>query len=250
MTNFFTSIFYQPILNLLVFLYNVVSFQDLGISIILLTIIIKAVFWPLSRSSIKSQKSLQDLQPKIEELKKKFGDDRAGLSQATMDLYKENKVNPFSSCLPLLIQLPFLFAVYRVFANGLNNHLELVYPFIVKPEVINTMSLGFLDLSEPNVYLAVLAGLAQFWQARMMMRSKPSVNTPGAKDENMAAIMNKQMMYFMPAITIFIGLSLPGGLTLYWFTFTMFTAIQQVITFRHKSDSLGAPSTIEGEIVK
>jgi len=249
MSQIFTTIFYQPILNLLIFLYNTVAFNDLGVAIILLTAVIRLVFWPLSRSSIKSQKALQDLQPKIEELKKKYGEDKVALSQATMNIYKDNKVNPFSSCLPLLIQLPFLFAVYQVFRDGLNSKLELVYSFISRPETINTISLGFLDLAKPNIYLAVLAGLAQFWQAKMMMSSKPVVATPGSKDESMASIMNKQMLYFMPAITIFIGLSLPGGLTLYWFVLTLLTALQQLITFRKKTDHQ-AGQIIEGEIIK
>lgn len=248
MSQIFTTVFYQPILNLLIFLYNTIAFNDLGVAIILLTIVIRLVFWPLSKSSIKSQKALQDLQPKIEELKKKYESDKAALSQATMELYKNNKVNPFSSCLPLLIQLPFLFAVYQVFRDGLNNKLSLVYSFVGRPEVINTFSFGFLDLAKSNVYLAVLAGLAQFWQAKMMMASKPVINTPGSKDESMAAIMNKQMLYFMPAITIFIGLSLPGGLTLYWFVLTLLTALQQLITFRKKTDN-DAGKTIEGEII-
>ncbi|MFA5131577.1 MAG: YidC/Oxa1 family membrane protein insertase [Patescibacteria group bacterium] len=253
MANLFTVIFYQPILNLLVFLYNTVSFHDLGIAIVLLTVLIKLILWPFGQQSIKSQKSLQDLQPKIDELKKKYADDKVGLSKATMEMYKENKVNPFSSCLPLLIQLPVLFAVYRVFRDGLSSKLDLVYPFVYKPEIINSISLGFLDLSKPSIYLAVLAGLAQFWQARMMITKKPVVKTEGAKDENMMAIMNKQMLYFMPAITIFIGISLPGGLTLYWFVITILTALQQLFVFKKKKNS-GAlttkSETIEGEIVK
>ncbi|MFA5024409.1 MAG: YidC/Oxa1 family membrane protein insertase [Patescibacteria group bacterium] len=249
MSNLFTVIFYQPILNLLVFLYNTVSFNDLGVAIILLTVVIKAVFWPLGQTAIKSQKALQDLQPKIDDLKKKYTD-KTELSRATMDLYKNNKVNPFSSCLPLLIQLPFLWAVYRVFRDGLNNNLDLVYSFIHRPETMNVMSLGILDLSKRSIILAVLAGLAQFWQAKMTMTKKPVVSTPGSKDESMAAIMNKQMLYFMPAITIFIGISLPGGLTLYWFIFTVLTALQQLLTFRKKSDSSESNKTVEGEIVK
>lgn len=249
MAHFFTVVFYQPILNLLVWLYNVVSFQDLGVAIILLTAVIKLVLWPLGQSSIKSQKAMQDLQPKLDELKVKYKDDKAGLSQATMALYKDNKINPLSSCLPLLIQLPFLFAVYQVFRDGMNSKLDLVYSFISRPETINAISFGFLDLSKPNVYLAVLAGLAQFVQAKMMMTKKPAVSTPGSKDESMAAIMNKQMLYFMPAITIFIGISLPGGLTLYWFVLTLFTALQQFIVFRHKkAQNPGGP--VEGEIIK
>ncbi|MFA6514186.1 MAG: YidC/Oxa1 family membrane protein insertase [Patescibacteria group bacterium] len=247
MADLFTKIFYQPILNLLVFLYNVIPFNDFGTAIILLTVIIKLVFWPLGGKAIKSQKALQDLQPKIDALKKQYADDKVGLSRATMDLYKENKVNPFSSCLPLLIQLPFLWAVYRVFSDGISNNLGLVYSYIHRPEVINTISFGFLDLAKPNVYLAVLAGAAQFWQAKMMITKKPAVQSTGAKDENMMAIMNKQMLFIMPAVTVFIGISLPGGLTLYWFTITLLTAIQQYLTFRKHST---ATEIIEGEIVK
>lgn len=248
MSQLFTTIFYQPILNLLVFLYNTISFQDLGVAIILLTVIIKAILWPLNKKSIKSQKDLQELQPKLNELKKQYGDDKMGLSQATMNLYKESKINPLSSCLPLLIQLPFLFAVYRVFRDGLNNKLDLVYSFINKPEVINGVFLGFLDLNKPSIYLAVLAGLAQFWQAKMMSTKKPEVKTDSSKDESMTSIMNKQMLYFMPAITIFIGISLPGGLTLYWFIITLLTALQQALIFKKKTSTL--KETIEGEIVK
>ena len=249
MVHFFTVVFYQPILNLLVFLYTTVSFHDLGIAIILLTAIIKLAFWPLGRSSIKSQKALQDLQPKIEELKKEHKGNPAELSRATMELYKTNKVNPFSSCLPLLLQLPFLFAVYQVFRDGVGNKLDYVYSFVSRPEFINPISFGFLDLAKSNVYLAVLAGLAQFWQAKMMSTTQPAVKVPGSKDESMTAIMNKQMLYFMPVITIFIGLSLPGGLTLYWFVLTLFTALQQLVTFK-KKDGDAAPKTIEGDIIK
>lgn len=250
MANFFTIVFYQPILNLLVYLYNTISFHDLGLAIIFLTAVLKLILWPLGRSAIKSQKSLQDLQPKINELKKEYGNDKTALSRATMDLYKKNKVNPFSSCLPLLIQLPFLIAVYRVFRDGVNNKLDYVYSFIARPEAINLVSFGFLDLGKPSIPLAVLAGLAQFWQAKMMITKQPVVKTPGSKDESMAAIMNKQMLYFMPAITIFIGISLPGGLTLYWFVLTLLTVLQQLVTFRKKSDTAAENKIIEGDIVK
>ena len=249
MLSLFQLIFYQPILNLLVFLYNSAAFQDLGIAIILLTILIKLILWPLSQKSIKSQKSLQELQPKIDELKAKYKDKQQEMGAALMALYKENKINPFSSCLPLLIQLPFFIAVYRVFRDGLSKHLDLVYSFIAKPEIINTTFLGLLDLSKPNIYLAILAGLAQFWQAKMMMakKKKAVVNSSPNKDESMTAIMNKQMLYFMPALTIFIGITLPGGLTFYWLILTLLTILQQFLVARSQNNKL---SLIEGEVIK
>jgi len=248
MQHIFQVIFYQPILNLLVFLYNTISFKDFGVAIILLTIIIRLILWPLSQKSIKAQKDLQNLQPKINELKEKFKGDKQAQSLATMQLYKEHKINPFSSCLPLLVQLPFLIAVFNVFRDGLTNKLGLLYSFVEKPEAINFIAFGFLDLSKPNIYLAVLAGVAQFWQAKMMIAKRPEIKSPGAKDEDMAAIMSKQMTYLMPVMTIFIGASLPGGLTFYWFLVTILTALQQLIII--KSDKDKKVSVVEGEIVK
>ena len=252
MYHLFEVIFYQPILNLLVFLYNTVSMQDLGVAIILLTVLIKLILWPLSRKSIKAQKEMQELQPKIDELKSQYKgkEKQQEMGKALMDLYKEHKVNPFSSCLPLLLQLPFFIAVYQVFRNGLSEHLDLVYSFIPRPEVINSVFLGFLDLSKPNIYLAVLAGGAQFWQAKMMMvkKSKNQVVGSDNKEDSMAAIMNKQMLYFMPALTIFIGITLPGGLTLYWLVLTLLTVLQQLLMNKPHHDKKN--SVIEGEIVK
>lgn len=250
MSYFFKTLFYQPILNLLVFFYNIVPGHDLGLAIIILTIVIKLVLLPLSKQSIKSQKALQELQPKIDEIKKKYANKKEEQAKAMMELYKTNKVNPFSSCLPLLIQLPFLFAVFRVF-NDLGKDgsiLNLVYPFISRPETINSLAFwGQLNLAEPNVVLAVLAGAAQFWQAKMMSIKKPLVKGQGAADENMMSLMNKQMLYLMPALTVFIGFKLPGGLTLYWFVTTLLTALQQVYMFKKKGAD---KNIIEGEIVK
>jgi YidC/Oxa1 family membrane protein insertase len=235
MSEIFKIIFYQPILNLLVFLYNIVPGHDIGLAIIIMTVVIKLILLPLSKQSIKSQKSLQELQPKIEEIKQKYANNKEEQGRAMMQLYKENKVNPFSSCLPLLIQLPFLWAVFMVFRAGLSGQsLDLVYSFIYRPEFINTISLGFINLAKPNVILAVLAGLAQFWQAKMMITKRPETKSGGAKDEDMMAIMNKQMVYMMPALTVFIGLSFPGGLALYWLVTTLLTALQQLYLFKQK----------------
>jgi len=241
MSELFQSIFYQPILNLLVFLYNIMPGNDIGVSIIILTALIRLILFPLNQQSIKSQKALQDIQPKVEDLKKQYGNDKQELGKAMMALYKEQKVNPFSSCLPLLIQFPFLIAVFYVFSDGLSGKsLELVYSFIQRPEAINVITLGFFDLSKPSPVLAVLAGLAQYWQAKMMLAKRPPKQVrdkPEAKDEDMMAVMNKQMIYFMPFLTVFIGLTFPGGLTLYWLTTTLLMGLQQVYIFKntHKS---------------
>jgi YidC/Oxa1 family membrane protein insertase len=229
----FTVIFYQPLLNLLIWLYNIVPGHDIGVAIIVLTVIIRLLLFPLAKQSIESQKALQDMQPKIEELKKKYPN-KEEQGKELIKLYQNNKINPLSSCLPLLIQLPFLIAVYQVFRAGLTKgSLDLLYPFIQKPLEINVISFGFLDLSKPVIILAILAGLAQFWQAKMMMTQKPAIKAVGSRDEDMTAMLNKQMLYFMPLITVFMGISLPGGLTMYWLVVTLITILQQELIFKH-----------------
>ncbi|EKD32925.1 MAG: hypothetical protein ACD_76C00114G0002 [uncultured bacterium] len=244
----FKIIFYQPLFNLLIWLYDILPVADIGIAIILVTLIIKLALFPLSAKSIKSQKSMQELQPKIEELKEKYKNDKEKMAKEMMVLYKENKVNPLSSCLPLLIQLPILFALYRVLINGLTdaNSFDDLYSFVQNPGAINTMFIGIVDLARASIPLAVLAGAAQFVSVRLMASKRPPKQVrkkEGARDENMLASMNQSMMYFMPIITVVIGSSLPGGLTLYWFATNLFQLLQEIIVLKknNNNDSPGAP---------
>jgi YidC/Oxa1 family membrane protein insertase len=240
--NLFNAIFFQPILNLLVWLYVTVPGQDIGIAIVLLTIVIKLLLFPLTHLQIKQQRAMQDLQPKIDEIRKRLKDDKEKQAAELMELYKKDKVNPAASCLPLLIQLPVFIALFSALKTGLASHgLNMLYPFVPNPQTINTTFLGILDLTKPNYVLAILAGLVQFWQTRQILKPPaatiasppPEVaGSEGAKDENMTAIMNKQMTYMMPIMTVVIGFSLPGGLTLYWLTMSVLTVLQQWLILR------------------
>lgn len=234
-SSLFHTILYQPLFNGFVGLYNIIPGHDVGIVILAVTILIRLILYPLTSSSIKAQKSLQELQPKLEEIKKQHAGDTQKQTQATMELYKNNKVNPFASCLPLLVQLPILIALYMVMRDGLasTDLAKVLYPFVANPGQLNSVSFGFLNLAKPSIALAVLAGAAQFWQAKTMITKKPPVSAgAGAKDEGMMAMMNKQMLYFMPVMTVIIGFSLPAGLTLYWFFSTLLTGLQQVFLFK------------------
>lgn len=258
MSQFFTNFFYQPVFNLLIFLYNNIALNDLGIAIILLTITIRLIFAPLSKKSIESQKAMQEIQPKINELKKKYAKDKEALGREMMNLYKEYKINPFSSCLPLFIQLPFFIAIFRIFRKTITEEsLELVYPFLHTPTNIQNVGFnGMLNLSEPSVILAFLAGASQYWQTKMLMSVKEEDETAVKKDENnMSEIMNKQMLYMMPVFIVFIGLSFPAALTLYMFTFNLTMGIQQYLMFKKKKNTENSENNegdkiIEGEIIK
>lgn len=235
MGEFFHTILYVPIFNLLVFFYEFLPGADIGFAIIALTILIKLLLWPFMNQSLKSQKALQELQPKIEELKVKHADNREALAKAMMELYQTEKVNPLSSCLPLLIQLPILIALYQVLLAGFGvETLGELYSFIPHPGAIDHIFLGVIDLSKASLYFAILAGYFQFMQTRMLITRRPPKQVTGKKgaiDEDMLASMNKSMMMFMPAITVIIGATLPAGLTLYWVTINIISILQQQFVF-------------------
>lgn len=244
MQELFRVLFYQPTFNAFVALYNVIP--DVGIVIVVLTVFFKLIVYPLTSISIRAQKSLADLQPKIDELKKTHKDNQQLLATATMSLYKEHKVNPFGSCLPLLLQLPIFIALYWVLHDGLTtSNFDLLYSFVRHPESIKAISLGVFDLREKSTVVALLAAGAQFWQAKMMTRNRPPVTAgKGGKDEGMASMMNKQMLYMMPLMTLIIGFQLPAGLSLYWLVSTLLTGAQQMILFKKKPQSDGTVMTV------
>lgn len=223
---------YQPLFNLLIFLYNTVSFQDIGVAVILMTLFIKIILYPLSVRSIKAQKALQELQPKMDAIKAKYKGNQEAMGREMMALYKNENINPASSCLPLLIQLPFLIGVYSVFRNGLKpESLSALYSFVHNPGQVNSLAFGFLNFSEKNIILAFLSALAQYWASSMLItKRQPSVS--GSTDEKLTSALNKQTLYFMPIFTFIIGIGLPSGLTFYWFLSTVLTALQQLYIFK------------------
>lgn len=256
MSEIFNAILYQPLFNVFVGLYNFIP--DVGAVILIITIAIKVILYPLTTASIKAQKSLTELQPKLEALKKEHKDNQQMLAQETMKLYKEHKVNPFGSCLPLLIQIPIFLALYWVLRSGLtSDDFQMLYPFVQNPGHINTVTLGILDLKNASPILALLAGAAQFWQSKMMMNKNPKKAVAAGSQPDIASMMNKQMLYVFPVMTVIIGLNLPGGLTLYWFLSTLLTALQQeFILKKGKKDSDSGKNekikddVIEGKIVE
>lgn len=226
---------YRPLLNLLVFFYNIIPGHDIGVVIVLLTILIRLILAPSFHKSLKSQKALNDLQPKLSELKEKHKDNKEAQARALMDLYKEHKINPLGSCLPLLVQLPVLIALYQVFNKALNNHLAGLYSFVAQPEMINPKFLGLVDLSKPSIAFGVVAGLAQYWQSKLMMPKNPGNQDATAK------AMALQTTYVLPVISVIIAIKLPAGLPLYWIVTTLFAVGQQYWINRKSAASAITP---------
>jgi YidC/Oxa1 family membrane protein insertase len=234
MIEIFYLVLTQPLFNLLVFFYDLLPIQDLGLAIILLTFFIKLVLLPLSQKALRSQKALQELQPEIAEIQAKFKGDREKLGRATMKLYQARGINPMGGCLPLLIQLPILIALFDLFRRFESINLDAtLYPFIANPGGFSPVFLGLVNLIEPSLVLALIAGLAQFWQSRLMFKIRPKTSIEAKRSELFSHLMGKQMIYVMPALTAFIALSLPSALALYWAVNALFTVGQELYLKRN-----------------
>ena len=230
----FKLILVTPILNLLVFTYgNVV--HDVGVSIILLTVVIRILLLPSFHKSLKSQAKLSAIQPKMNEIRELHKDNKEEQAKKLMALYKEHDINPLGSCLPLLVQLPLLIALYQVFIIGLKNEniAQYLYPFVHNPGYLSPFFLHFLDLSKPSIALGVVAGVAQYFQSRMML---PKVKSTDPTQQALAT----QTLYILPLLTIFISIKLPAGLPIYWITTTLFAIGQQyyIMHFNQKTDQV------------
>jgi len=225
----YNDVIYRPLLNLLVFFYNIVPGHDIGVVIILLTIVIRLILAPSFHKSLKSQKAMNDLQPKLNEMREKHKHDKEAQAKAMMDLYKEHKINPLSSCLPLLIQLPLLIALYQVFRTALGGHeISGLYSFVHQMGIISPKFLNWIDLSATgkpaNYVMGVMAGLAQFWQSKLMYNTGTRA-TVGSDAATRA--MQIQTTYVLPLLSIIIAIRLPAGLPLYWIVTTLFAVGQQ-----------------------
>lgn len=207
-------------------LYNYIPGHDFGIAIIFLTILIRVVLYPLSVKAVNSQKSLQELQPKIKLIQEKYKDNKEKQAKEMLALYKTEKINPFSGLLLAIIQLPILIALYQVFWNGLKpEELSGLYAFVQNPGQINALFLNIINLSKPNIVFAVLAGAVQYFQTKMLLPQNSKVKQ--GKQADFSQIMQKQMTYFFPVFTVIILLGLPSALGLYWTTSGLFSIVQQ-----------------------
>lgn len=253
MGNIFDTVLIAPLVNALFFIYGIIPGHDFGISIIVFTIIIRLALWPLANKQLHSQKKMQALQGDIAKIKAKAGGDKQKESAMLMELYKEKEVSPFSACLPALLQFPILIAMFIVFqrATGdINAVAEILYtpvknlPYIqlvLSGQVpFNSTLLGILPMTKPSAILAILAGLTQYIQVKMITPRKQKTDSKDPQAQ-MTAMMN----YTFPALTVFIAWTLPAALPLYWITTNVVSIGQQWLIMRKEVDEME-----EADVVK
>ncbi len=237
LSDIWNTLLYQPLLNALAFLVSIIPGGDVGIAVILLTLIVKIILFPLSQKSIESQAEMIILAPELKKIKES-GASKEEQAKQTFGLYKKHNVNPFSGCLLVLVQIPIIFALYYVFWKGIQFNEGILYSFIPVPENINMIFLGILDISTKSLPLAILAGVSQYLQAHFMPQPafSPSVaGSPNSFSESFTKSMQMQMKYIFPFIVAFIAYSISGAVALYWVTSNLFMVAQQIYVKREKN---------------
>lgn len=229
------AVLYKPLYNALIFLVAIIPGGDIGIALIILTIVVKLILFPLTQKSIKSQVAMKQIEPELAKIKAE-NLSREEQARRTMELYKTRKVNPFSGCLVLLIQFPIIIALYQVFFKGLAVIApENLYSFVHLPTTLNTMFLGLIDMHAKSVVLAVLAGITQFIQMKIVMPQKPTLPKPTENktfSEQMSQSMQFQMRYILPVFITFVAYSISSAVALYWVTSNIVTIIQEIFVRR------------------
>ncbi len=236
MTFIYHTFIFYPLYNAFVLLIDALPFFDAGLVIITFTIIIRLILFPLAKKSVRTQALMRELNPEMEEIKEKYKNDKQKQSLETFALYKKYKLNPFASVLLLLIQLPILIALYRIFLFAGFSHIDaaILYPFVPFPTgTTNVMFLGLLDVTQKSYILAFAAAVSQYFQAKLVIPP-----TPAKKDgkesmgDSFARNMALQMKYVMPVIIFFIAYSTTGVVAIYWTVSNLFMIGQEFFVRR------------------
>lgn len=232
--NIFTVLLYQPLFNLLILFYEYVPGRDFGVAVILLTVLIRLLLYPLMAESLRMQKVTAKIQPQMKEIQEKYKDDKEKQAMLIMQLWQENKINPFASILFLFIQIPILWTLYQVFFDGFKEgSLSLLYGFLPNPGTVNPMFLSTVNLSAAFPWFAVIAAVLQYLQVKMMMPPKAvETGKERSQSEQFAEMMRWQSIYIMPVFTALIFWNLPSALGLYWVVSNLFTIGQQYVILK------------------
>lgn len=230
MVAFFHTFFYTPIYNLLVFFAIHIPGGDIGIAIILVTLVVKLILLPLSLGMVRTQKAMKVVEPHLKKIKEDHKDDKEKQAREMMALYKEHGIKPFSSFLLILIQLPVIFALYWVFQKQSLPNIDpsLLYSFIHAAQVeTTTIFLGIVDITQKNIFLAFLAALLQtvqgFYTIPLPEKSK---NGTGTAADDFGRAMTMQMRFVLPVIIGLVAYT-SGGIALYFMTSTVVALAQE-----------------------
>ncbi len=232
---FFHTVVYEPLYNGLIFLIDSMPGHNIGLAVIVLTLLVRLLLFPSSKKAILSQMKMQEIQPEIEEINRKYKDNREEKAKKTLELYKQKKISPFAPLLPLFFQLPIIITLYYIFArSGLPSvNTALLYSFVHAPQFTSTAFFGLFDITDKSWPVAVVAGITQFIQATVYTRlagKTPQKTGAPSFQADFQKSMNFQTRFVFPIFIVFIAHSLSAAIALYWTTSNLFSIMQELVS--------------------
>lgn len=231
MKTLWNTLIYKPLYNILFILLAFAPSHNVGIAVIILTILVRVAIYPLTLKSIKAQRAMKEIEPKLKEIKEKNKDDKQKQAMLTMELYKKENISPMSGCLPLLIQIPVISTLFFVLKSIGTVDTTLLYSFVHSDFIPNMSFLG-LNLGAKSILLAILVGITQYLTTRFSL-GKPKKEVRDDKEkvsfqEDFQRSMQLNMRYMLPVILAFTAANLPGAVALYWVTSNIFSIGQEL----------------------
>lgn len=235
------TFFFDPIYNSLVFFIDIMPGGDVGLAIIATVVLVKLILLPVSIKAVQTQKAMRDIDPKLKAIKEEYKDNREEQAKAMMAIYKKAKINPFASLFVVLLQIPIIIALYySVYSGGgvalPNINVELLYSFIKAPVDLTMNFLGVVDITGKSIVLALLAGITQYIQVRLVMPKLPERlpdAKPSMKDEMMRN-MHVQMRFVMPVLIAVIAYTISAAIALYFLVSNVVTIAQEIYVRKHR----------------
>ena len=231
MSYLYHSFFFDPLYNSLIFLFQILPWADAGIVVVLLTILVRLILFPLSRKAVVTQVKMAEIGPELRAIQEKHKNNSEEQARKTLALYKEKGVNPFSGILVVIIQIPIILALYQIFLHFPEVNSALLYSFVSVPENINTTFLGLVDVSAKSAVIALLAAASTYFQFLASMKGQKESKGTSFGD-NLTRSMQKQMKYFFPVLVFFISYNISGVIALYWLTTNLFSIAQELFVKR------------------
>ncbi|MDD5033085.1 MAG: YidC/Oxa1 family membrane protein insertase [Candidatus Pacebacteria bacterium] len=239
MTYLYHLIFYEPLYNGLAFLTNILPGHDIGLAIIILTLMVRTILLPFNHSSSVTQIKMREIEPAIREIKEKFKNNKEEQARQTMALYREKEIRPFFSFFTVLIQIPVFLALFFILRNNPIFDADIFYSFVERPTEVGSLLFGFIDVSKSSYLISFLAAITQFFQVKLSMpgisvKPKSGNGNFSFKDE-LQKSMSMQMKYIMPVVIFFVATRFASGLPLYWTTANVFAIVHEIIISKKRA---------------
>jgi YidC/Oxa1 family membrane protein insertase len=235
------TFFFDPVYNSLIAFVELVPGGDVGVAIILTTVLIKFVLLPLSIKAAKTQKIMREIEPKLRDIKERYKDKREEQAQEMLKVYREAGMNPFSALLVFILQIPLVIALYLSVSGYFGFALpevnaDLLYSFVAVPSEISMSFLGAVDMAGKSLPLALLAGITMYIQMQFVMPEIPKKKEGAAPDfkEDFTRNMQLQMKYVMPVIIVFAAYIISAAIALYFVVSNVFAIAQEFYIRRHR----------------